>query len=44
LPRRRPIAEVRFQFASLKLAGLPKPVIVFDRSGRHPDALVTGYR
>lgn len=44
LPRRRPVASVRFQHAALKLAGLPKPICVFDRSGRFPDALVTSYR
>jgi hypothetical protein len=43
LPRRRPIADVRFQFASLKLSGLPKPVILFDRSGRHAETLVKQY-
>ena len=43
LPRRRPIADVRFQFASLKLSGLAKSVILFDRSGRHPEALVKHY-
>ncbi|PSB16050.1 hypothetical protein C7B65_22765 [Phormidesmis priestleyi ULC007] len=40
LSRRRPISEVFFQHASIKLAGLPKPVYIYDRSGRIPDALV----
>lgn len=40
LPRRRPICEVKFQSGFLKLAGLPKPVCLFDRSGRHREALV----
>lgn len=44
LPRRRPIADVRFQFATLKLAGLPKPTYLFDRTGRYPQALETSYR
>lgn len=44
LPRRRPIASVRFQYAAVKLAGLPKPVYLFDRSGRHPTAYITSYR
>lgn len=44
LPRRRPVADVRFQYASVKLAGLAKPVYLFDRSGRYSDALVTSYR
>ncbi|BAS54924.1 hypothetical protein NIES2135_58110 [Leptolyngbya boryana NIES-2135] len=44
LPRRRPIAEVRFQYATVKLAGLAKPVYLFDRSGRYDSALVPSYR
>ena len=33
LPRRRPIANVRFQYARLKINGVPKPIILADRSG-----------
>lgn len=44
LPRRRPVADVRFQYATVKIAGLAKPVYLFDRSGRYSNALVTGYR
>jgi len=40
LPRRRPIADVRFQYATLKVAGLPNEICLFDRSGRFPTALV----
>lgn len=37
-PRRRPTAIVRFQYASLRVHGLPNDVILFDRSGywKHP--------
>ena len=40
LPRRRPIADVRFQYAMLNIAGLPNDVCLFDRSGRFSDPLV----
>jgi hypothetical protein len=41
MSRRRPIASVRFQFAKLELEGFPNPIILFDRSGAYPNALVT---
>lgn len=34
-PRKRPVADVRFQHAELHVDGLPKPVILFDNSGRY---------
>lgn len=34
LPRKRPIADVRFQYALLHLWGMPNPVVLVDRSGR----------
>lgn len=40
LARRRPRADVRFQYAVLKLAGLPNPIALYDRSGVYPDPLV----
>ncbi len=40
LARRRPRADVRFQYAVLTLAGLPNPIALYDRSGRYPDPLV----
>lgn len=40
LARRRPTAKVRFQHATLFLAGLPNPIALFDRSGTYPDPLV----
>ncbi len=33
--RKRPIADVRFQHAELHVEGLPKPLILFDHSGRY---------
>ncbi|MEL6260465.1 MAG: hypothetical protein AAFR12_05300 [Cyanobacteria bacterium J06626_6] len=40
-PRRRPIADVRFQTAFLHVIGVPAPVILVDRSGTYPAPLVT---
>ncbi|MEO0538388.1 MAG: hypothetical protein AAF215_31560 [Cyanobacteria bacterium P01_A01_bin.123] len=40
LPRRRPIAEVRFQYAVLHIWGLPNPVTLVDRSGTWSNPLV----
>jgi hypothetical protein len=40
LPRKRPVANVRFQWAELHVWGLPKPVVLVDRSGRKPNPLV----
>lgn len=40
LPRERPVAWVRFQWAELHVWGLPKPVVLVDRSGRKPNPLV----
>lgn len=33
-PRKRPVADVRFQHSELHVDGLPKPLILFDNSGR----------
>lgn len=40
-PRRRPVADVRFQYAQLKVIGLPKPVILVDRTGILPAPLAS---
>ena len=40
-PRIRPIADVRFQYAELKVNGLPRGVILVDRSNVLAPALVT---
>lgn len=39
LARRRPRADVRFQYGVLNLAGLPNPIALYDRSGCYPDPL-----
>jgi hypothetical protein len=43
MARRRPKASVRFQSAWIEAPGLPNRLFIFDRSGYHRDALVTGY-
>ncbi|MEM6353588.1 MAG: hypothetical protein AAF766_22790 [Cyanobacteria bacterium P01_D01_bin.14] len=40
-PRRRPVADVRFQYASLEVLGVANPVILVDRTGVLPTALVS---
>lgn len=40
LPRRRPIADVRFQYALLHVWGLVHPIPLVDRTGLWPSALV----
>jgi hypothetical protein len=42
MPRARPTATVRFQYAAVECPGLPNRTIIFDRSGKHRTALVTG--
>ena len=37
--RRRPIADVRFTAAMLHIHGLPNPIVLVDRSGRHRNCL-----
>lgn len=39
MPRRRPVADVRFQYATLNVHGLQNPVVLFDRSGIWSNAL-----
>lgn len=39
-PRIRPIAEVRFQYSYCNIWGNPNPVILYDRTFRHLNALV----
>ncbi len=40
LARRRPIADVRFQYALMKIAKLPNPICLVDRSGTWSAPLV----
>ena len=39
LPRRRPVADVRYQYSTLKIAGLSRRVVLHDRTYRFRDAL-----
>lgn len=41
LPRRRPIASVRFQYAVIEMHGLSNPVCLVDRSGTFPEPVVS---
>lgn len=41
LPRRRPVADVRFQYAVLVVPGLAYPITLVDRSGVLPAPLVS---
>lgn len=40
-PRKRPVADVRFQASYLNIHGLTNPVVLFDRTGLHPTALAS---
>lgn len=40
LPRRRPIADVRFQVARMMVLGVPNPIVLTDRTGLYSNALV----
>lgn len=40
MPRARPIADVRFQYALLHIYGLPNPIILVDHSGIFRDPIV----
>ena len=42
-PRKRPIADVRFQYASIKIHGLPKPIILVDKTGYWSEAILPAY-
>ena len=39
-PRKRPIADVRFQYAALNLHGFPKPIILYDKTGYYTKAII----
>lgn len=41
LPRKRPIADVRFQYAVSHIYGLPNPVVLYDRVYKFRKALVS---
>jgi hypothetical protein len=40
MPRKRPIATVRFQYALLHVHGIPRPICLYDRTHFLPTALV----
>ena len=40
-PRRRPVADVRFQVSYLNIHGLSNPAVLFDRTSLYPSALAT---
>ncbi len=42
-PERRPIGNVQFTYAELKIHGLPKPEILVDVTGLHPNAYEKTY-
>ncbi len=39
MPRRRPVASVKFQYALLHIYGLPNPIVLVDRSWKYPDPI-----
>lgn len=41
MPRKRPVGYVRFQRATCQIWGRTKPVVLYDRTGRNFDALVS---
>lgn len=41
LPRRRPVADVRFQASYLNIWGLTNPQVLYDRTGIYPSALAS---
>lgn len=40
LPRRRPVADCRFQFALLHIHGIKSPIVLYDRSYTYQTALI----
>ena len=42
-PRSRPVRDVRFIYAQIKLSGLPKPIILVDKSGYWMDAIIRAW-
>ncbi|MEM9507538.1 MAG: hypothetical protein AAGA16_07585 [Cyanobacteria bacterium P01_E01_bin.35] len=41
-PRKRPVGTVRFTHAEMFIPGTTKPIILVDKSGYHPGALIYG--
>lgn len=42
-PRKRPVANVQFRYATCLVHGLPNPIILYDKTGRYRNALVTDF-
>ncbi len=42
-PRKRPLANVRFMYASIKIHGLPKPITLVDKSGYWSEAIIKSW-
>lgn len=42
-PRKRPIVKVRFVYASIKIHGLPRPIVLVDKTGYWSEALVRAW-
>lgn len=42
-PRKRPVVKVKFQYASIKIWGLPKPIILVDKTGYWSEAIIPAY-
>lgn len=42
-PRTRPVVKVRFLYAQIKIHGLPKPIILVDKSGYYMDAIIRAW-
>lgn len=41
MPRRRPVASVKFQYALLHIYGLPNPIVLVDRSWKYRDPVAS---
>lgn len=42
-PRIRPIADVRFRYATCSIHGLPNPIILYDKTGRYRNAILNDF-
>ena len=42
-PRIRPVVKVRFMYAQIKISGLPKPIILVDKSGYWSEAIIRAW-
>lgn len=42
-PRKRPVADVVFRYATAKIYGMPNPIVLYDKTGRYRNALVDDF-